>query len=245
MCAAWTWYLANDFQFFLVSPVFLVLAAKMKPLAVFLLCASLAASWMATVYVTDHPGGLFGSNTFDIYYDKPWCRAGPYLIGLATGWIIAAIRSRGPLRSSSQRWLFAFIGWVAAAALNLTLVYGVYHADLSGSLGKLNLSLNRSAWAVGLAWLTTACVSGYGGPVDWVLSLPPLRPLSRLTYAAYLVHPLVILFNYQGREVAMHASLSTLSALYVSHLGLSYAFALLFSLVFEAPYINLQRILGF
>ena len=30
-----------------------------------------------------------------------------------------------------------------------------------------------------------------------VLSLPPLRPLSRLTYAAYLVHPLVILFNYQ------------------------------------------------
>ena len=44
----------------------------------------------------------------------------------------------------------------------------VYHADLSGSLGKLNLSLNRSAWALGLAWLTVACVSGYGGPVDWV-----------------------------------------------------------------------------
>ena len=49
----------------------------------------------------------------------------------------------------------------------------------------------------------------------------------------------------QGREVALHASLSTLSALYVSHLGLSYAFALLFSIVFEAPFINLQRILGY
>ena len=88
----------------------------------------------------------------------------------------------------------------------------MYHADLSGSLGKLNLSLNRTAWALGLAWMTAACVNGYGGPVDWViftvlrtfeikvfkvLSLPPLRPLSRLTYAAYLVHPLVILFNYQ------------------------------------------------
>ena len=92
-------------------------------------------------------------------------------------------------------------------------IYQVYHADLSGSLGKLNLSLNRTAWALGLAWMTAACVNGYGGPVDWViftvcrtfemmivfkvLSLPPLRPLSRLTYAAYLVHPLVILFNYQ------------------------------------------------
>ena len=44
----------------------------------------------------------------------------------------------------------------------------VYHADLSGSLGKLNLSLNRSGWALGLAWLTVACVTGFGGPVDWV-----------------------------------------------------------------------------
>ena len=49
----------------------------------------------------------------------------------------------------------------------------------------------------------------------------------------------------QGREVALHASLSTMSSLYVSHLTLSYGLALLYSLVFEAPYINLQRILGF
>ena len=158
-------------------------------------------------------------------------------------------RRHGPLRFSTRRWLIAIIGWTAAAALNLTLVYGVcwlfifvylfifvgpllpqstslwsmgfvdflslskimallrymcllqvllskpifhnsmwhskiqsppttfsqsciyqvYHADLSGSLGKLNLSLNRTAWALGLAWMTAACVNGYGGPVDWVI----------------------------------------------------------------------------
>ena len=93
-----------------------------------------------------------------------------------------------------------------------------------------------------------------------VLALPALRPLSRLSYTAYLIHPLIILLNYQvphpsyhssstltyqAREVALHASLPTLSALYVSHLTLSYGAALLYSLIFEAPFINMQKVIGF
>ena len=60
-------------------------------------------------------------------------------------------------------------------------MYGVYHAHLAAAdgsataLGKLDTGLSRAAWSLGLAWLTLACITGWGGPVDWVLSLPPLR----------------------------------------------------------------------
>ena len=133
MCAGWTWYLANDFQFFLLSPVnfhFHILTLHWNHSRSLRCSLCWQPSWSrlllpfsvppfqppglqrcehstyrgmgnvkepfgqphAQVYVTDHPGGIFGSATFDVYYDKPWCRAGPYLVGLGTGWVIAAIR---------------------------------------------------------------------------------------------------------------------------------------------------------
>ena len=45
-------------------------------------------------------------------------------------------------------------------------------------------------------------------------------------------------------KIALHGSVLTMSWLYVGNLGLSYAAALLFSLVFEAPFLNLQKIFG-
>jgi hypothetical protein len=45
------------------------------------------------------------------------------------------------------------------------------------------------------------CGGGTGKPVNWFLSLPVFRPLSRLTYTAYLLHPLLINWAYQNQEV--------------------------------------------
>ena len=215
-------------------------------------------SWITTVYKIDHRGAgssdpddvlheAKNASVFDVLYDKPWIRISPYLIGLASGCLIYQLKTKySKMNKSVRLWVYACVGWLLAIALNISVVYGVYHADLrlSTPLGKLNTSLGRAAWTLGVAWMTVACIAGFGGPVNWVLSLPPLRPLSRLTYAAYLIHPLVILFNYQNKEVAIHASITSISWFYVANLGLSYGVALLHSLIFEAPYMNLQKLLG-
>lgn len=103
-------------------------------------------------------------------YDKPWTRISPYLIGLATGVLIVKL----PRLPS---WLWCVV-WTVSSALGLSVVYGVYHAHvtpLTTPLGKLNTALARTAWSVAVAGVTLACLQGAGGPVNWVLSLPPLR----------------------------------------------------------------------
>ena len=44
-------------------------------------------------------------------------------------------------------------------------------------------------------------------------------------------------------QVPFHGSISTMAWMYVGNLGLSYAAALLLALMFEAPLLNIQKML--
>ncbi|XP_063630737.1 O-acyltransferase like protein-like [Cydia splendana] len=51
---------------------------------------------------------------------------------------------------------------------------------------NLKLALARTCWALALGWLIFACTQGYGGPVNWFLSLRLWRFVARVSYAMYL-----------------------------------------------------------
>lgn len=33
-------------------------------------------------------------------------------------------------------------------------------------------SFSRVCWAIAIGWIITACVHGYGGPINWFLTIP-------------------------------------------------------------------------
>lgn len=57
---------------------------------------------------------------------------------------------------------------------------GLYHA------------LPRVALPTALSFIVFACHYGYGGIMNWVLSLPQWQPISRLTYSMYITHVFMI-----------------------------------------------------
>lgn len=57
---------------------------------------------------------------------------------------------------------------------------------------------------MGLAWIVVACSSGHGGYVNKILSAPVIYPFSRVTYCAYLVHPIAIRFVSLNSDATLH-----------------------------------------
>ena len=61
----------------------------------------------------------------------------------------------------------ALIGWLAAAALAMSVVYGLYpdfnNKPLTRAAVIVYGSVSRFVWALALAWVAYACKYGYGG----------------------------------------------------------------------------------
>jgi len=197
-CFGWGWYLANDMQFYILTPFFL-LALYRKPIlgiasVVFTAFASilitgvfsnitgyqpitiqLAASMKSLISALD--GGsnetlsLLAPNLQEKQYSRyvtdlynmPWCRIGAYTVGILTGFYLHHRKNK--IKMSK---LTVALGWILATINNVALVYGLYPQVKQGTFLDNNVSafyncISRPLWCVGLAWVTIACVGGYGG----------------------------------------------------------------------------------
>ena len=152
-CMGWTWYLANDMQFFFISPVFIFPAFFLSfpfPLIPLGICVVifLIPSPVITVFYSLHSNFFFPINHMadglydlaanmthgdlsDYYYTKPYCRINPYLIGMALGYVVYKVsewkRESGDKRSLQLRLsILDTVLWPISFGICFGLVYGLY-----------------------------------------------------------------------------------------------------------------------
>ena len=102
-CFAWSWYLANDMQFYVVSPLMLIplhFAPKIGSIVcfIFLLITLITAgvissvnhmgASMVTAMAQETQDAKAASSYFYDYYIVPWCRMAPYIVGIYTGYLL-------------------------------------------------------------------------------------------------------------------------------------------------------------
>ncbi|RWS14472.1 nose resistant to fluoxetine protein 6-like protein [Dinothrombium tinctorium] len=170
-------------------------------------------------------------------YTKPWCRISSYLVGLLAGFLYYKY-CRNPLRVKKY---IIIIGSILATLLGLVVIYSTYHSTPTFLESALYNGLSRLAWALFIIWLIFMCMTRNCALVNNLLSCSFWFPLSRLTYCAYLIHPIVINAYYRNYKAPLMFSHRTIMAVVASALVYVYLTSFLLSILIEVPFRELEK----
>ncbi|XP_023719923.1 nose resistant to fluoxetine protein 6 isoform X5 [Cryptotermes secundus] len=174
MCLNQTWYLAVDMQLFWLSPLLLYPLARWprfgKGLLAFVIFLSIIIPFAITFAERLTAVMLYNKDllpvaaVYSFIYTKTYARAGPYLIGIALGYLLHVLRNK----HISIPMVWVALGWLVslcsctAVVLSAAVFYDDNH-KYNAFESSIYAGLHRSAWTLGVAWIAFACTKGYGG----------------------------------------------------------------------------------
>ncbi|XP_044030923.1 O-acyltransferase like protein isoform X1 [Siniperca chuatsi] len=246
ICIPWTWYLSLDFQCYATTPllvyfyrlnrgVFAVVAGGLL-LMTTVTSAVITALLQLPVF---QPSTLTSENYVLYYYVKPYTRYGPFLIGVLTGIYLTTKKDQ----LLKQKWQAA-LGWFCCLSLMAVLVGLAFILRETPAYPSvphaLYQGLHRPLWALAVTWIILACEEGYGGFIKSLLSLGLWVPLSNISFACYLTHPVFIILYIGLQETPIHYTDINFMYLFLGHLVLTLVVSYVFTVLVEKPYLLLK-----
>ncbi|XP_044727081.1 nose resistant to fluoxetine protein 6-like [Chrysoperla carnea] len=253
-CIAVSWYLQIDMQLYILAPLILVPIAKWPKIATHILSSLLLVSVIIPTTIAWHygftalekiqPDGHTDPAFGQIYYNQTYTRAGPWILGLLLGHILFNTKNKKIVINK----VLATLLWIISISTMFYIVFGLYietkpDYEYDRVFNSLFIGLSRVVWSAGLSWIIFCCVKGYGGPINWFLSLPIFQVLARLTYSMYLIH--FILQNIRQKSLQMPFIFSNMHVWYLfcGSLTTTMIISVFWTLTFETPFMVLDSLL--
>eukprot|EP01106_Pelomyxa_sp_JSP_P017372 TRINITY_DN7030_c0_g1_i1.p1 TRINITY_DN7030_c0_g1~~TRINITY_DN7030_c0_g1_i1.p1 ORF type:complete len:157 (-),score=18.60 TRINITY_DN7030_c0_g1_i1:87-557(-) len=125
-------------------------------------------------------------------------------------------------------------------------VYPLYH-DYTNTWSVWGMAVfggsMRFIWCLGLSFFLTLCFTGYMPYIFDLFAFDGWIPISKLTYCAYLVHPLWIYSSYAMLTDFTGFTVTMYSIYFVGNITLAFAMAASLFLAVEKPCANLEALL--
>ncbi|XP_036138225.1 nose resistant to fluoxetine protein 6 [Monomorium pharaonis] len=241
MCMSWSWYLANDMQFFVIAVAILILSTMYFYTAVITLGTLLIGSTIVSGYIsyiyTYVPTLNETYRLRDILYIPPWTRINSYIVGIITGYTLIKLNNNLLLKRE-----IIILCWCIFCFASACNIFVLFYKQLESNLTiAIYVAFHKTFWTIGIAWIVIACSTKHGGIVNKLLTLKVWIPLSRLTYCAYLIHPVVIRSIRYYSETSIYFEFLSFVVLNFGYITISYFCAYILSLTVEIPCNSLMR----
>lgn len=262
ICMEVSWYLVDDMVFHWFSPIVMypmfIAFLKTKSHIVGMLwwgftmvCFTGGLFYMS--YTTNQPPsrthmvpGLDedGYNLYVDFYEAPWVRYQPYLVGILLGYILHHTREKQVKINNAANILL----WQAAFLAGFAVVYGLYGVrtqTMTHFSASIYNSFQRLAWSGALAWVIFSCAKGYGGVVNDLLSWSLFAPLARITFCTYLIHTNLLGMFTSSVLLSFPFDFSFWVSVwhFLGSLSISLTVGFFLSMFFESPSVRLEKLL--
>ncbi|KAG7305905.1 hypothetical protein JYU34_008457 [Plutella xylostella] len=240
MCVGQGWYLAVDIQLHILSPLvlFWVLSGRRAAWTsmTLVLIASLTA---ATVYnaVNGFSAKIVGNTRdyFRLYYMNTLTRASPFFVGMLYGYVLYLTKNQ---KLHLKKPLFLTLWSISTLILTSTILvtYPVQQSSWRHRLADTLInSFLRPLWAAAVGWLIFACHKGYGGPLNWFLSLRFWKVPARLSYAMYIFHYAILNIVNYTHLAPVHFSDEAFLFRFIADFSLALFVAFFATLLIDSP----------
>ncbi|KAJ5066185.1 o-acyltransferase [Anaeramoeba ignava] len=268
ICMEWTWYLSNDFQFFIIAPIFFILY-RIKSwlffigISVFGIISLALNGWLANKY---NVNTFILDPSYDDYYnyiyEKPYTRIIPFLFGLLLAYFYDYFTNldydqrkvidskKVNFQQIAKKILIwsVFIIFLILMAIVLFVPYNNYKEEGSKWGTSSNVAyvvLSRFIWSGSLAGVLFILLvyPNVGLMFKSLLSLKIWVIFAKLTFNAFLVHPIIIIVvNFSARSLLNYSPIPILYESF-ANIVLAYVFAAIVYFLVEAPFYNFEKII--
>ncbi|XP_067123999.1 nose resistant to fluoxetine protein 6-like [Centruroides vittatus] len=238
------WFISALFQQILVAIPLLYINNRWpnygKIITVMLIVAGVVSHVVNTIVYKDHT--MFGysvlytkyENYLNHNYFKPYYT---HLNSFFTGFLFGCFLLKKKEMKFGHKTLLVF--WVGSIILLMLAIFGLhgYKREMSpnDTIVYLHHTLSPFAFTVATAWISVACITGYGGICNRIFSLRIFCMLDKLTIWIYMLHVLVMIYIYGQLRSRLYASEITTWMLFLMVMCLTLIASLFMHLFVETP----------
>ncbi|XP_055924571.1 nose resistant to fluoxetine protein 6-like [Argiope bruennichi] len=257
-CMNMTWFLGCIMQLYMISPLFMIPLNRWPRvgyiLSVFTICGSCYATFIISKKHKIHATlpkilnmEVLQRGTwqfFDEMYQKTYVKLTPYIIGILLGYYL----HRRKLSEKNSLLTLTF-GWIIYFIQMWFCLFALQNREESAWESAMYNGIKALVFSCSLSWVIFLCATKQGGFINKLLSFPMYKPISRLSYSAFLVETIVLEAYFlsvdvfpEKLEIAKGLLLDLDWIIVLAHLLLwTLVSAFVVSLLIEYPTIRLLR----